>query len=304
MSSGISNYNTQTGLSFNNPEYPRIGNYSCNACVSSSGGCCLPVGSVVAYTKTDVLFPNLVIDGATWNICDGANGTVDLRNQFIYGNDTNANLGTTGGAASHTLLDTDIPLHTHTIPPLTVGAVNIPTIAVPAITIPALSITTLPLVGATITGNVSGTTGAPNSVVHDHNNFGGTYGFVYWCPAPGQAPAPGGGAALINSLTTSPAPAFPAGIGNRTGEVSGSGSADLANHTHTFSSAISGGAIAGGTVSGSTGSGTTAPFNILGTVGTAGNTTASNTTGIAPGQTTSVPTIPPYTKLYYIERTA
>ncbi len=334
MSAGISNFNTQTGLSFNNPEYPRIGNYSCNACVSSGGGCCLPVGSVVAYTLTDVLFPNLVIDGATWNICNGANGTVDLRNQFIYGNDTNANLGTTGGTASHTLLPSDIPLHTHTIPPLTVGAVSIPTITIPPIAIPALSITSLPLTGATcdaatisslpltgatITGNVSGTTGGPSGYQHDHNNFGGTYGFTYWCPAPGQSPAAAPAGPIINSLSTSPAPAYPAGIGNRTGEVSGSGSTDLATHTHSFSSAISGGAIAGGTVSGattagaavvggtvsgSTGTGTTASFNIGPIAGTAGNTTASNTTGISPGQTTDVPTIPPYTKLYYIQRTA
>ncbi len=325
MSSGISNYNTQTGLSFNNPEYPRIGNYSCNACVSAGGGCCLPVGSVVAYTKTDVLFPNLIIDGATWNICDGANGTVDLRNQFIYGNDTNANLGTTGGAASHTLLDTDIPLHSHTVPALAVP-ISINSITIPAQTITSLpltgatcdaaTITSLPLTGATITGNVSGNTGGPSGVQHDHNNFGGTYGFTYWCPAPGQSPAASSAASpLTNSLSTSPAPAYPAGIGNRTGEISGSGSTDLANHTHSFTSAISGGAISGGTVSGSTVAGAaviggTVSGSTTGTdppvpiTGSSTGTTATSTTGISPGQSTAVPTIPPYTKLYYIERTA
>ena len=72
MSSGISNFNTQTGLSFNNPEYPRIGNYSCNTCVSSGGGgCCVPVNGIIMYNDTDALFPNYTLEGATWNICDG-----------------------------------------------------------------------------------------------------------------------------------------------------------------------------------------------------------------------------------------
>jgi microcystin-dependent protein len=295
MSSGISNFNTQTGLSFNNPEYPRVGNYSCNTCVSSGGGgCCLPVGSVVAYTKTDVLFPNYLIDGATWNICNGSNGTVDLRNQFIYGNDTNANLGTTGGSASHTLLDTDIPLHSHTVPALPVP------ITINNITVPSQTITNIgPITGGTIGGSISATTGPPSGFQHEHNNCGGTYGFTYWCPAPGQSPAAAPAGPLINSTASSPCPAYPAGTGNQTGGVNGTGGT-LGTHTHSFTGAsITGGTITGGTVSGATTAGAAIPIT-----GSSTGTVSVPTTGISPGQTTPVPTIPPYTKLYYIERTA
>ena len=71
MSSGISNFNTQTGLSFNNPEYPRVGNFSCNTCHSGSGPhpcpCvdCADVSGVVSRngdcsTDLPVLFTNAV----------------------------------------------------------------------------------------------------------------------------------------------------------------------------------------------------------------------------------------------------
>jgi microcystin-dependent protein len=284
MSAGISNYNTQTGLSFNNPEYPRIGNYSCNTCSSSSsGGCCLPIGSVVAYTKTDVLFPNLLIDGATWNICDGGNGTVDLRNQFIYGNDTNPNLGTTGGSANHTIIPSDIPLHSHTVPALPVP------ITITAITVPAQTITSLPLVGATITGSVSGTTNPPSGVNHRHQAPGsGLNDYVINPTGGGGYPAAGGLGGLGTTQVWAP----------ETGDINGS-VGDLASHTHSFSSTITGGTITGGTSSGATTAGAPIPIT-----GSSTGTVSVPTTGISPGQTTQVPTIPPYTKLYYIERTA
>jgi len=66
MSSGISNFNPLTGLAYNNPEYPRIGNYSCNTC---GGGhdcpCCAEFTGVVSRdgdcsTDLPVLFTNSV----------------------------------------------------------------------------------------------------------------------------------------------------------------------------------------------------------------------------------------------------
>lgn len=47
-----------------------------------------------------------------WHLCDGTNGTPDLRNRFIYGGD-GTNNGTTGGEASVTLQAEQIPAHTH-----------------------------------------------------------------------------------------------------------------------------------------------------------------------------------------------
>ncbi|WP_302121829.1 phage tail protein [Acidaminococcus fermentans] len=48
-----------------------------------------------------------------WHLCDGTNGTPDLRNRFIYGGD-GTNNGATGGEASVTLTQQTIPAHSHT----------------------------------------------------------------------------------------------------------------------------------------------------------------------------------------------
>lgn len=41
-------------------------------------------------------------------MCDGTNGTPDLRNRFIYGGD-GTNSGATGGEASHKLTEAELP---------------------------------------------------------------------------------------------------------------------------------------------------------------------------------------------------
>ena len=43
-----------------------------------------------------------------WHLCDGTNGTPDLRNRFIYGGD-GTNNGATGGEASHKLTEAELP---------------------------------------------------------------------------------------------------------------------------------------------------------------------------------------------------
>lgn len=48
-----------------------------------------------------------------WHLCDGTNGTPDLRNRFIYGGD-GTNNGATGGEANVTLKVDNIPAHGHT----------------------------------------------------------------------------------------------------------------------------------------------------------------------------------------------
>lgn len=49
-----------------------------------------------------------------WHLCDGTNGTPDLRNRFIYGGD-GTNNGATGGEASVTLNVSNIPSHGHLV---------------------------------------------------------------------------------------------------------------------------------------------------------------------------------------------
>lgn len=49
-----------------------------------------------------------------WHLCDGTNGTPDLRNRFIYGGD-GTNNGATGGEENVALTKENIPSHGHRI---------------------------------------------------------------------------------------------------------------------------------------------------------------------------------------------
>jgi tail collar domain protein len=48
-----------------------------------------------------------------WLLCDGNNGTPDLRNRFIVGAGNSYAVGVTGGEATHTLTVNEIPSHSH-----------------------------------------------------------------------------------------------------------------------------------------------------------------------------------------------
>ena len=48
-----------------------------------------------------------------WALCDGSNGTPDLRDRFIVGAGGSYNVGNTGGASSVTLNTSQIPPHSH-----------------------------------------------------------------------------------------------------------------------------------------------------------------------------------------------
>jgi microcystin-dependent protein len=57
-----------------------------------------------------------------WALCNGSNGTPDLRDRFIVGAGSTYAIGNTGGANSVTLTEAQIPSHTHTIS--SVGVTN------------------------------------------------------------------------------------------------------------------------------------------------------------------------------------
>lgn len=65
---------------------------------------------------------NAIPDG--WQLCDGSNGTPDLRGMFIAGYDPNDAAqdapGKTGGSHKHTLTEEELPSHNHT------GSIYIP----------------------------------------------------------------------------------------------------------------------------------------------------------------------------------
>lgn len=69
-------------------------------------------GTVTAFSGTfNDGYPvdrNTGLVNREWHLCDGTNGTPDLRSRFIYGGD-GTNNGATGGEASHTLTLDELP---------------------------------------------------------------------------------------------------------------------------------------------------------------------------------------------------
>jgi len=80
-------------------------------------GAAFPVGGIIMWSGALSAIPS------GWALCDGANGTPDLRGRFIVGASADSgatntgaayNKGATGGAEAFTLNSTHLPSHTHT----------------------------------------------------------------------------------------------------------------------------------------------------------------------------------------------
>jgi hypothetical protein len=76
----------------------------------------LPVGSIIDWSGSIGSIP------APWQLCDGTNGTPDLRDKFLVGAGSTYGVGDTGGATAttptitvgnHTLALSEIPSHDH-----------------------------------------------------------------------------------------------------------------------------------------------------------------------------------------------
>jgi microcystin-dependent protein len=68
----------------------------------------VPSGVIVLWSGSVVSVPS------GWFLCNGANGTPDLRDRFVVGAGSSYAVGATGGASSITLSTAEIPSHTHT----------------------------------------------------------------------------------------------------------------------------------------------------------------------------------------------
>lgn len=73
---------------------------------SSSG---VPVGTIVIWNGTADNIPS------GWALCDGENGTPDLRDRFVLGAGAEHAVGSTGGEETHTLTKEEMPAHGHNI---------------------------------------------------------------------------------------------------------------------------------------------------------------------------------------------
>lgn len=67
----------------------------------------IPVGLICIWSGSEV--PN------GWTLCDGTNGTPDLRGRFVLGESDSHPSGEIGGEEEVTLTSGQMPLHTHTL---------------------------------------------------------------------------------------------------------------------------------------------------------------------------------------------
>lgn len=121
---------------------------------AESAGSSVPGGLVVMWAGALDAIP----DG--WSLCDGSNGTPDLRGKFIYGASDTVAPGATGGANTYALAEAQLPAHGHTGSSTTAGAHTHPS-------------STLASAGA------HGHTASLNTVGHNHSvpqkRYNGTY---------------------------------------------------------------------------------------------------------------------------------
>lgn len=73
-----------------------------------AGAHAIPTGVIVMWSGSIGSIP------AGWHLCDGTNGTPDLRNRFIVGAGSEYSVGATGGAKEVTLTVEQMPNHKHT----------------------------------------------------------------------------------------------------------------------------------------------------------------------------------------------
>jgi hypothetical protein len=73
------------------------------AFATAAASAAFPLGGIILWSGSVAAIP------ATWQLCNGTNGTPDLRDKFIVGAGSAYAVGATGGSANATL-----PTHTHT----------------------------------------------------------------------------------------------------------------------------------------------------------------------------------------------
>ncbi|MBN2374818.1 MAG: hypothetical protein JXD22_00350 [Sedimentisphaerales bacterium] len=83
------------------------GKLDVNGKIKEYGNDLLPAGVIVMWGGAITSIPE------GWSICDGTNGTPDLRDRFIVGAGNTYTTGETGGENRHTLSSGEMPSHRH-----------------------------------------------------------------------------------------------------------------------------------------------------------------------------------------------
>lgn len=69
----------------------------------------IPAGVILLWSGSIASIP------AGWLLCNGSSGTPDLRDRFVVGAGGSYAVGATGGSATTTLIEANLPSHTHSI---------------------------------------------------------------------------------------------------------------------------------------------------------------------------------------------
>lgn len=67
----------------------------------------VPAGGIILWSGAKTAIPT------GWYLCDGTNGTPNLQDKFVVGAGNSYAVGATGGNASVTLTESQLPSHTH-----------------------------------------------------------------------------------------------------------------------------------------------------------------------------------------------
>ena len=81
-----------------------------NLTIGSVTNAFLPTGSIVLWSGSLGSLPS------GWQVCDGTNGTPDLRDRFVIGSEGTYTQEDTGGSFSATLQVSNLPVHVHSTP--------------------------------------------------------------------------------------------------------------------------------------------------------------------------------------------